>query len=139
MDGTISAKKKKVEDQKISGYVVFRHMGDIIDSHISWPWKHFFTSKIVLRVIWLLSIIFAAAVPCLRVVVSSVRVIVLSSSGHHWPFFQSSITFDGCYTSLGRFHVFVSSVFPFVDFGAYLVYNFSKLCISFFCCNRIIF
>ena len=35
---------------------------DIIDCHISWPWKQFFAWKIVLRVILLLSIIFVASV-----------------------------------------------------------------------------
>ena len=38
-------------------------------------------------------------------------------------------------TSLRRFHGFVSSVFPFVNY----YYIFLKLCISFNCCNRIIF
>ena len=31
--------------------LLWLQIGDIIDSHISWPWKHFFASKIVLRVI----------------------------------------------------------------------------------------
>ena len=47
---TVSAKKKKKRcGLKISRYVVWRHIGDIIDSHISWPWKHFFTSSLLLR------------------------------------------------------------------------------------------
>ena len=29
--------------------LLWLQIGDIIDSHISWPWKHFFASKIVLR------------------------------------------------------------------------------------------
>ena len=72
---TVSAKKKTLRFKKYPDTWVWRHIGDIIDSHISWPWKHFFTSKIVLRVIRLLSIIFVASVPCLRVVVSFARVI----------------------------------------------------------------
>ena len=31
--------------------LLWLQIGDIIDSHISWPWKHFFALKIVLRVI----------------------------------------------------------------------------------------
>ena len=55
-------------------------IGDKIDIQISWPWKHFFASKIVLRVI----------VCCLRGVGSMSssrrihRFIVLFSSGHRW-------------------------------------------------------
>ena len=30
---------------------LWRQIGDKIDTQISWPWKHFFASKIVLRVI----------------------------------------------------------------------------------------
>ena len=64
----------------------YRQIGDKIDTQISWPWKHFFASKIVLRVI----------VCCLRGVgamSSSRRIprfIVLFSSGHRWLFFVSS-------------------------------------------------
>ena len=31
--------------------LLWLQIGDIIDSHISWPWKHYFAAKIVLRVI----------------------------------------------------------------------------------------
>ena len=31
--------------------LLWLQIGDIIDSHISWPWKRYFASKIVLRVI----------------------------------------------------------------------------------------
>lgn len=54
--------------------------------------------------------IFVASVPCLRVVVSFVRVIVLSSSGHRWPFSRFVNPFRrllrGCV-------VFMSSCRPF--------------------------
>ena len=30
---------------------LWRQIGDKVDTQISWPWKHFFASKIVLRVI----------------------------------------------------------------------------------------
>ena len=107
---TVSAKKKKLRIKKYPDTWVWRHIGDIIDSHISWPWKHFLTSKIVLRVIWLLSIIFVASVPCLRVFVSFVRVMVLSSSGLRWPFSRVVNPFRrllrGCV-------VFMSSCRPF--------------------------
>ena len=64
-----------------------RQIGDKIDTQISWPWKHFFASKIVLRVI----------VCCLRGVGSMSsnrhipRFIVLFSSGHRWLFFVASL------------------------------------------------
>ena len=44
---------------------------------------------------------------------SFVGVMLVSSSG--------TAGLSTVVTSLGRFHVFVSSVFRFVDFGAYLV------------------
>ena len=57
------------------------------ETQISWPWKHFFASKIVLRVI----------VCCLRGVGSMSssrripRFIVLFSSRHRWLFFLESL------------------------------------------------
>ena len=66
---------------------VWRQIGDKIDTQISWPWKHFFASKIVLRVI----------VCCLRGVGSMSssrripRFIVVFSSGHRWLFFVASL------------------------------------------------
>ena len=101
--------------------MVWRQIGDIIDSHISWPRKHFFASKIVLRVIWLLSIIFVASVPCLRVVVSFVRVIVLSVLRGTAGLSSSRLSLSMVVTSLRRFHVFASSFFPFVDFDTYKI------------------
>ena len=115
---------------------VWRQIGDIIDSHISWLWKHFFASKIVLRVIWLFSIIFVASVPCLQIVVSFVRVIALSSSGHRWPFFVSSIPFDGCYV-VGSFSMCLRVVR--FSFRRRRYISSLELCISFNCCNCIIF
>ena len=58
--------------------------------------------------------------------------------GHCWPFFVSSIPFDGCY---------VAASFSWLRVVRFsfrrLCYIFSlellKLCISFNCCNRIIF
>ena len=67
--------------------MVWRQIGDKIDTQISWPWKHFFASKIVLRVI----------VCCLGGVGSMSsnrhipRLIVLFSSGHRWLFFVASL------------------------------------------------
>ena len=115
---------------------VWRQIGDIIDSHISWLWKHFFASKIVLRVIWLFSIIFVASVLCLQIVVSFVRVIALSSSGHRWPFLVSSIPFDGCYV-VGSFSMCLRVVR--FSFRRRRYISSLELCISFNCCNRIIF
>ena len=69
--------------REFSQPLVWRQIGDKIGTQISWPWKHFFASKIVLRVI----------VCCLRGVgsmSSSSRTpcfIVLFSSGHRWLFF----------------------------------------------------
>ena len=66
---------------------LWRQIGDKIDTQISWPWKRFFASKIVLRVI----------VCCLRGVGSMSssrripRFIVLFSSGHRWLFFVASL------------------------------------------------
>ena len=66
---------------------LWRQIGDKIDTQISWPWKHFFASKIVLRVI----------VCCLRGVGSMSssrripRFIVVFSSGHRWLFFVASL------------------------------------------------
>ena len=64
---------------------LWRQIGDKIDTQISWPWKHFFASKIVLRVI----------VCCLRGVGSMSssrripRFIVLFYSGHRRLFLAS--------------------------------------------------
>ena len=64
---------------------LWRQIGDKIDTQISWPWKHFFASKIVLRVI----------VCCLRGVGSMSssrripRFIVLFDSGHRRLFLAS--------------------------------------------------
>ena len=62
---------------------VWRQIGD----KISWPWKHFFASKIVLQVI-----------VCCRRGVGSMsssrripRFIVVFSSGHRWLFFVASL------------------------------------------------
>ena len=68
-------------------FFVWRQVGDKIDTRISWPWKHFFASKIVLRVI----------VCCLRGVGSMssssriLRFIVLFCSGHRWLFVLASL------------------------------------------------
>ena len=87
-----------------------RQIGDKIDTHISWPRKHFFASTTVLRVI----------VCRLRGVASLFRFIVLFSSGHRWPYFVSwnfpfVISFssrrrNGLVLSLRHFHVHASSV-----------------------------
>ena len=92
---------------------VWRQIGDKIDTQISWPWKHFFASKIVLRVI----------VCCLRVVGSMSssrrripRFIVLFSSWHRY----------GLMSSLRHFYVFVSSGLPLdcaTYLGRYLMYG----------------
>ena len=69
------------------GIRLWRQIEDKIDTRISWPCKHFFASKIVLRVI----------VCCLRGVcfMSSRRriphVIVLFYSRHRWLFFVASL------------------------------------------------
>ena len=100
---------------------VWRQIGDIIDSHISWLWKHFFASKIVLRVIWLFSIIFVAS---FHVFKSSCPSFV---SSHCLPLGTAGLSscrqsLSMVVTSLGRFQcAFVSSVFPFVDVDTYLV------------------
>ena len=66
---------------------LWRQIEDKIDTRISWPCKHFFASKIVLRVI----------VCCLRGVGSMSfsrsipRFIVLFYSGHRWLFFVGSL------------------------------------------------
>ena len=71
---------------KVGRKTMASHRGKI-DTQISWPWKHFFASKIVLRVI----------VCCLRGVGSMSssrripRFIVLFSSGHRWLFFVASL------------------------------------------------
>ena len=67
--------------------ILWLQIGDKINNQISWPWKHFFASKIVFRVI----------VCCLRGVGSMSssrripRFIVLFSSGHRWLFFVASL------------------------------------------------
>ena len=84
---------------------LWRQIGDKIDTQISWPWKHFFASKIVLRVI----------VCCLRGVGSMSssrripRFIVLFSSGHRWLFFVASLWAYVVVASLLRLHVVGSS------------------------------
>ena len=71
---------------KVGRKTMASHRGKI-DTQISWPWKHFFASKIVLRVI----------VCCLRGVGSMSssrripRFIVPFSSGHRWLFFVASL------------------------------------------------
>ena len=69
------------------GIRLWRQIEDKIDTRISWSCKHFFASKIVLRVI----------VCCLRGVDSMSssrripRLIVLFYSGHRWLFFVASL------------------------------------------------
>ena len=71
----------------LDGIRLWREMEDKIDTRISWPCKHFFASKIVLRVI----------VCCLRGVGSMSssrripRFIVLFYSRHRWLFFVASL------------------------------------------------
>ena len=71
----------------LDGIRLWRQIEDKIDTRISWPCKHFFASKIVLRVI----------VCCLRGVGSMSssrripRFIVLFYSGHRWLFFVGSL------------------------------------------------
>ena len=89
------------------------HIGKKKETQISWPWKHFFSSKIVLRVI----------ACCLRGVGSMSssrripRFIILFSSWRRY----------GLMSSLRHFYVFVSSGLPFVDcptyLGRYLMYG----------------
>ena len=43
--------KAIIDRQQQSGGSLWREIGDKLDTQISWPWKHFFASKIVLRVI----------------------------------------------------------------------------------------
>ena len=100
--------------------MIWRQIGDKIDTQISWHWKHFFASKIVFRVI----------VCCLRGVGSMSssrripRFIVLFSSGYCWLFFVASL---GLMSSLRHFYAFVSTGLPFVNcatyFGRYLMYG----------------
>ena len=71
----------------------------------------------------------------LRVVVSFVRVIVLSSSGHRWPFFVSSIPFDSCYVVAS----FSCLRFVLFCFRRLRYMSSLELCISFNCCNCTIF
>ena len=97
---------------------LWRQIGDKIDTHISWPRKHFFASTTVLQVI----------VCCLRGFVSLFRFIVLFSSGHRWPYFVSwnfsfVISFssrcrNALVLSLSHFNV-ASSVLYFVDCSIY--------------------
>ena len=57
---------------------IWCQIGDKIDTQISWPWKHLFVSKIVLRVI-------VCCLPGVGSVSSSRRIprfVVLFSSGH---------------------------------------------------------
>ena len=99
---------------------------DKIDTHFSWPRKHFFASKIVLQVI----------ACCLRGVgfMSSSRRSPRSFHrtvffGHRWPFFVSwnfsfVTTFssrrrNGLVSSLRNFQVLTSSVFLFVNWATY--------------------
>ena len=113
------------------GWEVWRQIGDIIDSHISWPWKQFFAWKIVLRVILLSSIIFVASVS-----------LVFESS---CPSFVSSYCLlrgiaglSSCRQSLS---IVVTSLRRFVRFSfrRHRYMSSLELCISFNCCNRTIF
>ena len=78
---------RAVKPRHTTQALLWRQIGDNIDSQVSWPWKHFFASKIVLRVI----------VCCLRGVGSMSssrripRFIVVFSSGHRWLFFVASL------------------------------------------------
>ena len=101
--------------------MVWRQIGDKIDTQISWHWKHFFASKIVLRVI----------VCCLRGVgsMSSSRhiplFIVLFSSGHRWLFFVASLWAYVVVASFLCLRVVGSSFrrLRYRDLGWYLMYG----------------
>ena len=118
---TVPAKKKKLRIKKYPDTWVWRHIGDIIDSHISWPWKHFFTSKVV-------SSSYLVIVNYVRNVGSMSSSLRVLRSCDGIVFFGAPLALQPCSQSLStvatrlrRFHVFVSSVFPFVDFATYLV------------------
>ena len=91
--------------EKLAKYIqpIWRQIGEKIDTQISFPWKHFFAFKIVLRVI----------VCCLRGVGSMSssrripRSIVLFSSGHRWLFFVVSLW--ACVVVESRWVIFMSS------------------------------
>ena len=101
--------------------MVWRQIGDKIDTQISWPWKHFFASKIVLRV----------KVCCLRGVGSMSsnrhipRFIVLFSSGHRWLFFVASLWAYVVVASFLCLRVVGSSFrrLRYRDSGRYLMYG----------------
>ena len=88
----LKSPRLQLTDNTQSGGSLWRKIGDKIDTQISWPWKHFFPSKTVLRVI----------VCCLRGVgsISSSRriprFIVLFSSGHRWLWLRG-VTQLPCY------------------------------------------
>ena len=113
MDRNRIRKKKKscgLKNIRIRGY-----------SHISWPWKHFFTSKVV-------SSSYLVIVNYLRSVGSMSSSLRVLGSCDGIVFFGAPLALQPCSQSLStvatrlrRFHVFVWSVFPFVDFATYLV------------------
>ena len=113
------------------GWEVWRQIGDIIDSHISWPWKQFFAWKIVLRVILLSSIIFVASVSL--VFESSCPSFVSS-----YCLLRGTASLSSCRQSLS---IVVTSLRRFVRFSFRRLRYMSslELCISFDCCNRTIF
>ena len=87
--------------------LLWRQIRNIINSHISWPWKHLFASKIVLRVI----------VCCLRNVgpISSSRRVLRSC--HRNVFFGAPLAFLRVVNPFRwlfrRCIVFMSSCHPF--------------------------
>ena len=91
-----------MSDQNKYHVTIWRQIGHKINNQISWPWKHFFASKLVFES---LPVVFVASVPCLRVVKS-----LLSS----YCFPRGTIGFsswrrNGLMSSLRCFYVFVLS------------------------------
>ena len=109
----------------------WRQIGDIIDSHISWPWKQFFAWKIVLRVILLLPIIFVASV-------SLVFETWCPSFVSSYYLLRDTASLYWCRQSLS---IVVTSLRRFVRFSfrRHRYMSSLELCISFNCCNRTIF
>ena len=66
---------------------IWRQSGDKISNQISWPLKHFYVSKIIVRVILCCLRGFGSMSSSRRIP----RFIVLFSSGHHWLFFAASL------------------------------------------------
>ena len=81
--------------------IIWRQIGDKIDTQISWPWKHFFASKIVLRVIVCClrgvgSMSSSRRIP--RFIVVFLRGTAGSSSWRHFYVFLSSDLLLDCVT-----------------------------------------